>query len=124
LFHVIPINHPFSTNRSKTIMRHLRQLSPLLFFALTSVVFAQAVPNARARQAAQDQAAVERLEWHDVTTWGVEGRILPDQERLRWFDRLPASAEKTVTPAVWNLSRDSAGMMVRFKTNATEIGAH
>ena len=36
--------------------------------------------------------AEESLEWHDVTTWGVEGRILPEQERLRWFDRLPASA--------------------------------
>jgi hypothetical protein len=25
---------------------------------------------------------------------------------------------------VWNLSRDSAGMMVRFKTNATAISVH
>ena len=36
--------------------------------------------------------------WHDVTTWGVEGRGWGDQERLRWFDRLPAKAQKTVTP--------------------------
>lgn len=61
------------------------------------------------------------LEWHDITTWGVEGRAFPDLERLRWFDRLPASAEGKVTLAVWNLSRDSAGMMVRFKTDAATI---
>lgn len=68
--------------------------------------------------------AMAKVEWHDVTKWGVEGRILPEQERLRWFDRLPASAEKTVTPAVWSLSRDSTGMMVRFKTDATAIYVH
>jgi hypothetical protein len=59
--------------------------------------------------------------WHDVTTWGVEGRGWSDQERKRWFDRFPAKAEKIVTPAVWGLSRDSAGMMVRFKTDAKAI---
>lgn len=70
------------------------------------------------------KAAAQEVEWHDVTTWGVEGRILPEQERLRWFDRLPASAEGKVTPAVWNLSRDSAGMMARFKTDSTSIHVH
>ncbi len=59
--------------------------------------------------------------WHDVTKWGVEGRGWADQERKRWFDRLPAKAEGKVTPAVWGLSRDSAGMMVRFKTDAATI---
>lgn len=59
--------------------------------------------------------------WHDVTKWGVEGRGWGDQERKRWFDRLPAKAEGKVTPAVWGLSRDSAGMMVRFKTDAKSI---
>jgi GDSL-like Lipase/Acylhydrolase family/N-terminus of Esterase_SGNH_hydro-type len=71
-----------------------------------------------------NKAAAENLDWHDVQKWGVEGRILPSQERLRWFDRLPASAEKTVTSNVWNLSRDSAGMVFRFKTDATAIHVH
>lgn len=61
--------------------------------------------------------------WHDVTTWGVEGRGWGDQERKRWFDRFPAKAEGRVTDAVWNLSRDSAGMIARFKTDAREIYA-
>ncbi len=61
--------------------------------------------------------------WHDVTQWGVEGRAWVDQERKRWFDRLPAKAEGKVTPAVWGLSRDSAGMMARFTTDAGAIYA-
>jgi len=61
--------------------------------------------------------------WHDVTTWGVEGRGWGEQERRRWFDRFPAKAEGRVTDAVWNLSRDSAGMVTRFKTDAREIYA-
>ena len=62
-------------------------------------------------------------EWRDVTEWGVEGRGWGDQERKRWFDRFPAKAEGKVTEAVWNLSRHSAGMMVRFNTDATAIHA-
>ena len=70
------------------------------------------------------KAAAANVEWHDVTTWGVEGREFVDAQRLRWFDRLPASAEATVTKNVWNLSRDSAGMMVRFKTDASSLHVH
>ncbi|TWT64528.1 SGNH/GDSL hydrolase family protein [Rubinisphaera italica] len=73
---------------------------------------------------AKQKKADDGLAWHDVTGWGVEGRILPDQERKRWFDRLPGSADGSVTGAVWNLSRHSAGMMVRFKTDATAIHVH
>lgn len=73
---------------------------------------------------AASQAAAAKLAWHDVTQWGVEGREWPDQPRARYFDRLPAAAQQTVTPAVWSLSRDSAGMMVRFKTDAAAISVH
>ena len=55
----------------------------------------------------------EKINWHDVTQWGVEGRGWVDQERSKWFDRFPAKAQKTVTKSVWGLSRHSAGMMVR-----------
>jgi len=67
--------------------------------------------------------AQNETQWRDVTEWGVEGRGWADQERKRWFDRFPAKAEGKVTKAVWNLSRHSAGMMVRFKTDATTIRA-
>jgi hypothetical protein len=73
---------------------------------------------------AASRAAAGELEWHDVTKWGLEGREWTDKERLRYFDRFPADAEKSVTPAVWKLSRDSAGMMVRFKTDASALHVH
>lgn len=66
-------------------------------------------------------AAKAELVWHDVESIGAEGRAWPEQPRLRWYDRLPAAAEKTVTSNVWNLSRHSAGMMVRFQSDAAAI---
>lgn len=73
---------------------------------------------------AASRAAAGDVEWYDVTKWGVEGREWTGKERLRYFDRFPAEAEKSVTPAVWKLSRDSAGMMVRFKTDASALHVH
>jgi hypothetical protein len=73
--------------------------------------------------AADPQAGAQALVWHDVSAWDVEGRLWADEERLRHFDRFPAAAEATVTPVVWQLSRDSAGMLSRFRTDATTIHA-
>jgi hypothetical protein len=99
-----------------------------IVFALFSIVgaFAQTFAETTrppAQPAAVKQAVEPPLAWHDVTRWGVEGRAFGDMERKRWFDRFPAVAEGKVTGAVWQLSRDSAGMMVRFKTDATMIWA-
>ena len=65
--------------------------------------------------------AEPKIDWHDPQGWGVEGRAWEDQKRLRWYDRLPAAAEATVTKAVWGLSRHSAGMAVRFRTDSPVI---
>lgn len=95
-------------------------------FLSSSLLHAQAPPPTAKLDPAMDvnQKAADGLAWHDVTQWGVEGRILPDQARARWFDRLPQSAEAVLTDAVWNLSRDSAGMMFRFTTDAPSIHVH
>jgi len=69
------------------------------------------------------------LAWHDVKQWGVEGRAWVDQPRLRWFDRLPAAAQAETSTlldfygkfSVWDLSRCSAGMMARFRSDATAL---
>ena len=96
----------------------------LALFVSTSLLAQTVAPKAPAVAAKQKGPAIPAdAQWHDVTTWGVEGRGWGDQERKRWYDRLPAKAEKTVTPAVWGLSRDSAGMMVRFKSDAKAIYA-
>ena len=63
------------------------------------------------------------LAWVDVQAfgWGVEGKGWHDTER--YFDRLPAKAKDKVRKAVWGLSRHSAGMCVRFETEATALSA-
>lgn len=102
-------------------------LLPFLVAALHAQTPATKAPDTAKMDpamAASKAGTPENLTWHDVTTWGVEGRAWPEQQRLRWFDRLPASAQGKVTTNVWNLSRDSAGMMVRFKTDATAIHVH
>jgi len=59
--------------------------------------------------------------WVDIRSLGIEGQGWKDT--LAPFDRLPARAEKLVRPPVWSLSRHSAGMCVRFVTNAPDIHA-
>ena len=76
-----------------------------------------------------EKTAPVELMWHDVTQWGVEGRAWADQPRQRYFDRLPAAAESETRQlldffgkfSVWDMSRCSAGMLVRFNSNATAI---
>lgn len=62
---------------------------------------------------------VEALTWYDVRDWGVEGKGWSDTKR--YFDRLPGRAEGVVRAPVWDLSRHSAGMVVRFSSDAPEI---
>ena len=57
--------------------------------------------------------------WYNVESWGIEGKGWHDT--ARYFDRLPARAEERVREPVWDLSRHTAGMCVRFVTDATAI---
>jgi lysophospholipase L1-like esterase len=59
--------------------------------------------------------------WFDIRQIGIEGRGWNDTSNF--YDRLPARAEGMVRKPVWDLSRDSAGMCVRFVTDATSLRA-
>jgi len=86
-----------------------------------------APPAAKAAPKPVDRYAIrpdEKISWQDVRETDLEGRAFPDAERKSYFDRLPAEADGKVTAAVWGLSRDSAGLMFRFRTDATTIYAH
>lgn len=61
------------------------------------------------------------IRWYDVRQLGVEGQGWTEVKSP--FDRLPAKAEGVVRDAVWGNSRHSAGMAVRFVTDAKEIRA-
>ena len=59
------------------------------------------------------------LVWVDASTLTVEGRGWFDPN-ARWV-RLPSSARGVVRDPVWDLSRHSAGIAVRFRTQAGPI---
>lgn len=59
------------------------------------------------------------LKWYDVKQIGIEGRGWSDVNDF--YDRLPKKAEATVPKSVWGLSKDSAGMLVRFRANTPSL---
>lgn len=70
---------------------------------------------------AQTAAPAPELEWVDARKLAVEGLGFKDVKSP--YDRLPGRAEGVVPAPVWNLSRDSAGALVRFTAATTEIQA-
>ncbi len=70
---------------------------------------------------AQNPPAPPDLEWHDAKGLTVEGLGYTDLKSP--YDRLPARAENVVRQVVWDLSRDSSGVLVRFTAATTAIHA-
>jgi len=68
------------------------------------------------------QKTVEYKTWNPAndTMQVLEGQAWPHEVK-DFYDRLPARAEQSVRDAVWKLSKNSAGLQMRFQTNATEI---
>ena len=89
----------------------------LIFIATVAAGFLLAA-NQTAR-AEPDANAI--LHWTDIRDLGVEGRGWTNTGSF--YDRLPARAEGVVRQPVWDLSHNSAGMCVRFVTDATTIRA-
>lgn len=57
--------------------------------------------------------------WYDGKLLTIEGKGWTDTEK--YYDRLPAKAKGVVRDPVWGLSRDSAGMCLRFASDANTI---
>lgn len=68
------------------------------------------------------QSKVPFKAWNPATDTllSLNGQAWPKQVK-DYYDRLPASAEQTVRKDVWNLSKNSAGLNLRFSSNANEI---
>jgi hypothetical protein len=79
-----------------------------------------AAGNAR-QEPSKGRKADPSTRWVDVRDLDIEGKGWKDTKSF--FDRLPARAEGVVPPSVWGLGRDSAGLLVRFLTDATTIQA-
>ena len=84
-------------------------------FALLMVALAPSVASAQPVDAEPPVA----LRWHTVTPAAIEGKGWTDTEG--GFDRFPTRAKDVVRAPVWDLSRHSAGLSVRFTSNATRI---
>jgi hypothetical protein len=54
--------------------------------------------------------------WYDGKLLPIEGKAFTDTES--YYDRLPARAKATVPAPVWGLSQNSAGLALRFVTDA------
>lgn len=63
----------------------------------------------------------DQTQWFDIKELGVEGKGWTDTEDF--YDRLPAKAKGVVRGPVWSLSKRSAGLAVRFVTDATAFKA-
>ena len=61
------------------------------------------------------------LNWYDLRELTIEGKGWSDTHSF--YDRLPARAQHIVREPVWNLSRDSAGICARFKSDTTALHA-
>ncbi len=68
------------------------------------------------------QKTIEYKTWNPAndSMQVLEGQAWPHEVK-DFYDRLTARAEKSVRDAVWNLSKNSAGLQMRFQTNASEI---
>jgi len=63
------------------------------------------------------------MEWTSALELPMEGRGFALAELGTPYDRLPKRAEGVVREPVWNLSQDSAGMVVSFLCTSPEIHA-
>ncbi len=63
------------------------------------------------------------IDWYDLLDLGLEGRAWDASEMEHPYDRLPAKARGVVTAAVWELAHESAGLRVRFVTDAPKLHA-
>ncbi len=58
-------------------------------------------------------------EWHNATEFELEGKGWTDTAAI--YDRLPTHAKGKVPQDVWDLSKHSAGLCVRFQTDSRQI---
>lgn len=68
------------------------------------------------------KSADEGFSWYDAEAVGLEGRAWDKAQMPDAYCRLPGRCHGVVREPVWTLSHTSAGLAVRFVTDATSIG--
>ncbi len=104
---------------------HLLSLASLLYIAvLVYMPSGHADSLSRLEQIDPDmatKAADEDVLWYDALALGIEGQGWTEVQAP--YDRLPAKAEGVAPDSVWFLSHHSAGLAIRFVTDASRISA-
>lgn len=69
------------------------------------------------------QSTTDYIWWNPArsTIPVIEGQGWSGTDIQHLYDRLPTKAEKSVRPAVWNLSHDAAGLMIRFRASTDQV---
>ena len=63
----------------------------------------------------------DSLTYHDASALPLLGTLAPDASNA--YTRLPDSLKADMRPELWALGQNSAGLAVRFRSNASTIGA-
>ena len=93
-------------------------MKKLLFilFLVASISFGQNVaPGQYDLQTSRD------VKYHGKNFFSLEGTLIPDSLKQNRYDRLPISYKEIVRKPVWDLSKSSAGMSIRFISNSKII---
>jgi GDSL-like Lipase/Acylhydrolase family/N-terminus of Esterase_SGNH_hydro-type len=70
---------------------------------------------------AQKSNPENKIKWINAKDLCIEGKGWTQTDQF--YDRLPSNAKGVVRSAIWELSENSAGICVRFLTNATGLSA-
>ena len=61
------------------------------------------------------------IEYYGRELFLIEGTAIADSLKENPYDRLPVSYKSIVREPVWDLSKNSAGLSIRFNTNSSLI---
>ncbi|MEM6378524.1 MAG: SGNH/GDSL hydrolase family protein [Bacteroidota bacterium] len=65
--------------------------------------------------------ALKEMKYFDEDSFLLEGTEIADSLKENRYDRLPLAYKELVREPVWNLSKSSAGLSIRFLSNSSSI---
>lgn len=86
----------------------------LIYFLLLSFISTSAVSQ-------ESPAKKDNTTYYGKESFLIEGTGVPESEKESPYDRLPASYKNKVRKPVWDLSKNSAGISIRFNTNSSSV---
>ncbi|MFA5244711.1 MAG: SGNH/GDSL hydrolase family protein [Pedobacter sp.] len=69
----------------------------------------------------ESPAKKDNITYYGKESFLIEGTGVPESEKESPYDRLPASYKNKVRKPVWDLSKNSAGISIRFNTNSSSV---